>query len=57
VWQVAPDAVVVEADAIKEWDHLFRHLAGPNTNYRHDKAARKFAHEYSTRVCPSFIVA
>jgi len=55
--KVAPDAVVVEADAIKEWDHLFRHLAGPNTNYRHDKAARKFAHEYSTRAAEAILVA
>lgn len=50
--QVAPDAVVVEADAIKECDHLFRHLRGGRTNYRDDKDARKIAHEYSTQVCP-----
>eukprot|EP00873_Tetraselmis_striata_P046075 jgi/Tetstr1/466339/TSEL_010869.t1 len=55
--KVAPDAVVVEADAIKECDHLFRHLRGGRTNYRDDKDARKIAHEYSTQAAEAILVA
>ena len=53
--QVGKDAVVIEADAIKNRDVLFKHLSSSDFG-RHDPMLSTYVHEYSTKAAEMMLV-
>ena len=54
--QVGRDAVVVEADAIKNRDAILRHLSSLDS-FDSDKELSAYVHEYSTKAAEAMLVA
>ena len=54
--QVGKDAVVIEADAIKNRDVMYKHLSS-NDFTRNDPLLSSYVHEYSTKAAEAMLVA
>lgn len=53
--QVACDAVVIEADAIKNADVIYRYLAS-RAEFQHDLSIDEFVHDYATKEAENLLV-
>lgn len=54
--QVGKDAVVIEADAIKNRDVMYKHLSS-NDFTRNDPLLSSYVHEYSTKAAEMLLAA
>ena len=54
--QVGKDAVVIEADAIKNRDVMFKHLSS-NDFTKNDPMLSSYVHEYSTKAAEMLLAA
>ena len=56
VVQVGKDAVVIEADAIKNRDAMYKHLSSSDFT-KHDPMLSSYVHEYSTKAAEMLLAA
>ncbi len=54
--QVGKDAVVIEADAIKNRDAMYKHLSSSDFT-RNDPMLSSYVHEYSTKAAEMLLAA